>query len=173
MELAQLKEQVLLDPQFVIQIANQVALIIDNALTYAEIEELKEQLSKEKLYLEDEIRSEHGFEQIIGRSSAIRRCCEHRNVAPTDSTVLIYGETGTGKELSRSCHSRTEFSEFKSFCEAELCRNTYWPSRERTFWSRKRRLHGRFMHAGRSVRTREPWHRVPGRNRRDLPGAPA
>ena len=109
MELAQLKEQVLLDAQFVIQIANQVALIIDNALTYAEIVELKEQLSKEKLYLEDEIRSEHGFEEIIGRSSAIRGVLRKiETVAPTDSTVLIYGETGTGKELvARAIHERS------------------------------------------------------------------
>jgi formate hydrogenlyase transcriptional activator len=108
-EIAQLKEQVLLDAQFVIQIANQVALIIDNALTYAEIKELKEQLSKEKLYLEDEIRSEQGFEEIIGRSSAIRGVLRKiETVAPTDSTVLIYGETGTGKELvARAIHERS------------------------------------------------------------------
>ena len=109
LEIAQLKEQVLLDAQFVIQIANQVALIIDNALTYAEIKELKEQLSKEKLYLEDEIRSEQGFEEIIGRSSAIRGVLRKiETVAPTDSTVLIYGETGTGKELvARAIHERS------------------------------------------------------------------
>ena len=109
MELAQQKEQVLLDGQFVIQIANQVALTIDNALGYAEIKELKEQLSKEKLYLEDEIRSEHGFEEIIGRSSAIRGVLRKiETVAPTDSTVLIYGETGTGKELvARAIHERS------------------------------------------------------------------
>jgi formate hydrogenlyase transcriptional activator len=108
MELAQQKEQVL-DAQFVIQVANQVALIIDNALTYAEIEELKEQLSKEKLYLEDEIRSEQGFEEIIGRSSVIRGVLRKiETVAPTDSTVLIYGETGTGKELvARAIHERS------------------------------------------------------------------
>ena len=109
MELAQQKERGLLDAQFVIQIANQVALIIDNALTYAEIVELKEQLSKEKLYLEGEIRSEQGFEEIIGRSSAIRGVLRNiETVAPTDSTVLIYGETGTGKELvARAIHERS------------------------------------------------------------------
>jgi formate hydrogenlyase transcriptional activator len=109
MELAQQKERGLLDAQFVIQIANQVALIIDNALTYAEIKELKEQLSKEKLYLEDEIRSEQGFEEIIGRSSVIRGVLRMiETVAPTDSTVLIYGETGTGKELvARAIHERS------------------------------------------------------------------
>jgi formate hydrogenlyase transcriptional activator len=111
MELAQQKEQVLLhqDAQFASQIANQVALTIDNALAYVEIIELREQLSKEKLYLEDEIRSEHGFEEIIGRSSAIRGVLRKiETVAPTDSTVLIYGETGTGKELvARAIHERS------------------------------------------------------------------
>jgi len=111
MELSQQKEQVVLheNAEFVSQIANQVALTIDNALSYAETMELKEQLSKEKLYLEDEIRSEHGFEEIIGRSSAIRGVLRSiETVAPTDSTVLIYGETGTGKELvARAIHERS------------------------------------------------------------------
>jgi formate hydrogenlyase transcriptional activator len=110
-ELAQQKEQVLLhqDAQFLRQIANQVALTIENAQAYAEIKELKEQLSKEKLYLEGEIRSEQGFEEIIGRSSAIRGVLQKiETVAPTDSTVLIYGETGTGKELvARAIHERS------------------------------------------------------------------
>jgi formate hydrogenlyase transcriptional activator len=110
LELAQ-QEQVSLhqDTQFVSQIANQVALAIQNALNYAEMVELKEQLSKEKLYLESEIRSEQGFEEIIGRSSAIRGVLRDiETVAPTDSTVLIYGETGTGKELvARAIHERS------------------------------------------------------------------
>ena len=110
-ELNKQKQQALLqqDMDFVSQIANQVALTIENAQAYAEIKELKEQLSREKLHLEDEIRSEQGFEEIIGRSSAIR--CVLRKieiVAPTDSTVLIYGETGTGKELvARAIHERS------------------------------------------------------------------
>ena len=99
MELNRQKEQVLLhqDVEFVSQIADQVALTLDNAQADAEVKELKEQLSREKLYLEDEIRSEQGFEEIIGRSSAIRGVLRKiETVAPTDSTVLIYGETGTG-----------------------------------------------------------------------------
>jgi formate hydrogenlyase transcriptional activator len=111
MELAQQNEQVLLhqDADFVSQIANQVALIIENAQAYTEINKLKEQLSREKLYLEGEIRSEQGFEEIIGRSSVIRGVLRMiETVAPTDSTVLIYGETGTGKELvARAIHERS------------------------------------------------------------------
>ncbi len=94
------------DISFLSQIANQIALAVENALAYREIRGLKEQLSKEKLYLEDEIRTEMNFAQIIGNSASLRRVLKGvGTVAPTDSTVLIYGETGTGKELiARAIH---------------------------------------------------------------------
>src|SRR5207249_951837 len=84
----------------------QIALAVENALAFREIRELKDQLSREKLYLEDEIRAELNFAQIIGSSPALRRVLKQvGTVAPTDSTVLIYGETGTGKELiARAIH---------------------------------------------------------------------
>jgi formate hydrogenlyase transcriptional activator len=94
---------------FVTRLAAQVAIATDNALAYGEIKELKEKLSREKLYLENEIRSERGFEEIIGRSPAIRAVLRDiETVAPTESTVIIYGETGTGKELvARAIHERS------------------------------------------------------------------
>jgi formate hydrogenlyase transcriptional activator len=94
------------DIEFLSQVANQIALAVENALAYQEIRELKEQLSKEKLYLEDEIRTEMNFAQIIGNSAPLRRVLKRvETVARTDSTVLIYGETGTGKELiARAIH---------------------------------------------------------------------
>jgi formate hydrogenlyase transcriptional activator len=94
------------DMSFLAQVANQIALAVENAIAYREIRELKEQLSKEKLYLEDELRAEMNFAQIIGNSASLRKVLRRvETVAPTDSTVLIYGETGTGKELiARAIH---------------------------------------------------------------------
>ena len=95
--------------EFLTHCANQLAIAIENAFAYGEIKELKDRLAREKLYLEDEIRSERGFEEIIGRSSAIRAVLRSiETVAPTESTVIIYGETGTGKELvARAIHERS------------------------------------------------------------------
>ena len=95
------------DIEFLGQVANQVALAIENALAYGQIAELKDRLAQEKVYLEDEIRSELKFEEIIGQSAALRSVLNQiETVAPTDSTVLIYGDTGTGKELvARALHN--------------------------------------------------------------------
>jgi formate hydrogenlyase transcriptional activator len=97
------------DVAFVTQFAGLVAIVVENTLADGEIKALKEQLAREKLYLEDEIRSERGFEEVIGRSAAIRAVLQQiETVAPTDSTVLICGETGTGKELvARAIHERS------------------------------------------------------------------
>src|SRR5213594_3954170 len=94
------------DVDFLSQAAGQIAIAIENALAYRDISELKDKLAQEKLYLEEEIRSEMDFEQIVGSSSALRKVLKRvETVAPTDSTVLIYGETGAGKELiARAIH---------------------------------------------------------------------
>ncbi|MCU1314448.1 MAG: Sigma-54 dependent transcriptional regulator (Modular protein) [Acidobacteriaceae bacterium] len=94
------------DVEFLTQIAGQVAIALDNAFAYQQISELRDRLTQEKLYLEDEIRSEMNFEEIIGNSAVLRRVLDQvEAVAPTNSTVLIQGETGSGKELiARAVH---------------------------------------------------------------------
>jgi formate hydrogenlyase transcriptional activator len=94
------------DVEFLTQVATQVAIAVENALAYGQIAALKDQLAQEKLYLEDELRSELHFEDIVGQSAALRRVLQQVEiVAPTASTVLISGETGTGKELiARAIH---------------------------------------------------------------------
>ncbi len=82
------------------QIAGQVAVALENALAFRRVSELNERLAEEKLYLEDELKTEFNFDEIVGQSKAIKRTLHQvETVAPTDSTVLILGETGTGKEL--------------------------------------------------------------------------
>ncbi len=97
------------DGQFLQEVANQVALAIENMKSYEEIAELKATLEKENVYLQEEIRTEHNFEEIVGNSPALLAALRKvEQVAPTDSTVLIYGETGTGKELiARAIHDRS------------------------------------------------------------------
>jgi formate hydrogenlyase transcriptional activator len=88
------------------QVASHVAIALDNALTHRKVAELKERLAEEKLYLEEEIRTEYHFEEILGESAALKRILKQvESVGPTNATVLILGETGTGKELiARAIH---------------------------------------------------------------------
>ena len=95
------------DVELLSQVAQQIAIGVENGLAYREIAELKEKLNEEKLYLEREIRSEHNFEEIVGDSRPLKDVlAQIEIVSPTDSTVLIQGETGTGKELvARAIHN--------------------------------------------------------------------
>src|ERR1700732_5068199 len=101
------------DVDFLVRAAGQLAIAIENRLAYREVAELKDKLAQEKLYLEDEIRGEIDFEGIVGQSSALRHVLSLvETVAPSDSTVLLLGETGTGKELSaRAIHERSRRKE--------------------------------------------------------------
>ena len=93
--------------EFLRQVAAQVAIAVENALAYHQIADLKDKMAQEKLYLEDEIRSQMNFDSIVGNSAALQKVLRQvETVAPTDSTVLIYGETGVGKELvARAIHN--------------------------------------------------------------------
>ncbi|HKR12161.1 MAG TPA: sigma 54-interacting transcriptional regulator [Pyrinomonadaceae bacterium] len=94
------------DQELLGHIANQIAIAVENALAYREIETLKNTLASEKLYLEEEIKSEFNFAEIVGQSAALKKILRQvETVAPTDSAVLLFGETGTGKELiARAIH---------------------------------------------------------------------
>src|SRR5260221_1696926 len=98
------------DLEFLRGAAGQIAIAVENELVHDELHELRQTLAREKVYLEDEIRHEMNFEEIIGTSALLRGVLKHvATVAPTDSTVLIHGETGTGKELiARAIHNLSQ-----------------------------------------------------------------
>lgn len=111
------------DVDFLTQVASQVAIAVENALQHQQVTELSNRLAQQRLYLQEEIRTEHNFEEIIGESQALKRVLRQvETVAPTDSTVLILGETGTGKELiARAVHhlsSRSDHTLVKVNCAA-------------------------------------------------------
>jgi len=89
------------------QISAQISLALDNALAYGRLSATRNRLEDERLYLESEIRAEYNFEDLVGKSAALRKVLDQIEiVAPTGSTVLLHGETGTGKELiARAVHN--------------------------------------------------------------------
>jgi formate hydrogenlyase transcriptional activator len=111
------------DLEFLSQVANQIAIAVDNSLTYRELSELKERLATEKLYLEDEIRLDQNIGSMVGEAPAFQAVLKSiQTVASTDATVLVTGETGTGKELvARAIHElsgRSKGSFVKVNCAA-------------------------------------------------------
>jgi formate hydrogenlyase transcriptional activator len=94
------------ESEMLVQMADQVAMAVNNALAFRQIQELRDRLGQERKYLEEEINLERRFEDVVGESMGLRRVLQEiETVAPTDATVLIQGETGTGKELlARAIH---------------------------------------------------------------------
>ena len=98
------------DAQFLMEVANQIAIAIENMQLHEETAALKARFEAETVYLQEEIKTEHNFEEIIGQSGKVRELLgKVEQVAPTEATVLICGETGTGKELlARAVHDRSK-----------------------------------------------------------------
>jgi len=92
------------------RVASQIAIALENAMAFEEIAALKEHLARENVYLQEEIRGAHQFDEIVGESKALRHVLNQiRTVAATDTTVLLLGETGTGKELlARALHAASD-----------------------------------------------------------------
>ena len=111
------------DLDFLVQVASQIAMTVENSLAFREVAEIKERLATEKLYLEDEIRLDQNVGNMVGEAPALQHVVSGiQTVAPTDATVLIMGETGTGKELvARAIHevsNRSKGSFVKVNCAA-------------------------------------------------------
>lgn len=98
------------DVELLGQVAQQIAIAVENALAHRQLQELKDKLAKEKVYLQEEIQTEYNFEEIVGDSRALKQVLKQvETVAPTGSTVLILGETGSGKELiARALHNLSD-----------------------------------------------------------------
>jgi formate hydrogenlyase transcriptional activator len=98
------------DTDLLQDVSGQIAVAVENALAFQEIAELKNKVTQEKVYLEDEIRAEHNFENMVGDSPPWKGVMRQvQTVASSEATVLILGETGTGKELiARAIHSLSE-----------------------------------------------------------------
>jgi formate hydrogenlyase transcriptional activator len=97
------------DAEFLMEIANQIAIAVDNMKLHEETEALKARFEAEAVYLQEEIKTEYNFDEIIGQSAPLRQLLRNvEQVAPTEATVLVQGETGTGKELvARAVHDRS------------------------------------------------------------------
>jgi formate hydrogenlyase transcriptional activator len=111
------------DREFMEHIGRQVAIASENAVAFEEINDLRRHIEDEKVYLEEEIRSEYRFDEIVGSGPALRGVLQQiQTAAPTDSSILIQGETGTGKELvARAIHrlsSRANATFVKLNCAA-------------------------------------------------------
>ena len=150
------------DQELIEQVAAQVAIALDNARAYREIAQLKDRLAEEKLYLEDEIRSELGFEEIIGESAVLKRVLgQVRIVAASEATVLVLGETGTGKELIARAIHRMSKRQTNSFIKMNCAAIPTGLLESELFGHEKGAFTGAISQKNRPSRAGGPGHNVP------------
>ena len=143
----------------------QIAIAIDNARAYERVTSLNSHLIDEKQYLELELQQDFG--DIVGLSPAVLRVLQAvKTVAPTDSTVLLLGETGTGKELIAQRHPQSQPAPGAHVRPDQRGRAADDPARERAVRTREGRVHRRDREPRRTRRAREPRHAVPRRGGR-------
>lgn len=132
--------------------ASQAAIAIKNASLFTEVNHLQKRFKAESAYLQEELKLENDFHKIVGSSSALKRALRKaEKVAPTDSTVLLQGETGTGKELlARAIHDLSPRSDrplIKVNCgaiPAELVESELFGHEKGAFTGATHRREGRF-----------------------------
>ena len=159
------------DMQLLQDIGNQVALAVANMQAYEEIAALKARLEKENVYLQEEIRTEHNFEEIVGNSPALLTVLRKlEQVAATGSTVLIRGETGTGKELvARAIHGRSP-RKHRPLVKVNCSAISAGLVESELFGHDEGRVHRRHRAPHRSLRARGRGHDLPRRSRRAAVG---
>ena len=168
------------DVELLSQVAQQVAIAVENALAYKQIAQLKDKLTEEKLYLEEEIQTDYNFEEIVGESRALKQVLKQvKTVASTDSTVLILGETGCGKELvARALHNlstRRERTFVKLNCAAiptGLLESELFGHEKGAFTGAIATKIGRFELADRERCSSTKWEKFPGASGQTPPGTP-
>ena len=173
LDLARMSEAPFTDDEvdLLVQVARQIAIATENSLAYREISQMKDKLATEKLYLEDEIRFDQNMGNMIGESPAFQSVFKAvQVVSPTDATVLIQGETGTGKELvARAIHDLSGRRK-RSFIKVNCAAIPATLLESELFGHEKGSFTGAFTR-NRQVRTGPRGNALSGRNRRDSPGA--
>ena len=162
------------DVELLGQVAQQIAIAVENGLAFREIAELKEKLSTEKLYLEDEIRTEHNFDEIVGQSSTLRQVLKQvETVAPDGFDGADPRRDGHRQGTGRARDPQPERAARAHVRQAELRRHPDRPARERAVRPREGRVHRRDRAANRPLRAGARRHAVPRRGRRHSAGAAA